>query len=96
MDTSSLVFYHCDMGPSNILYDEGRLAIIDWECAGFVPKDWIWTKFRLSAGMDLPCEGEAKYGFRTRVQMSLGEIGFDDVALRWLEWRATASEDSCG
>lgn len=55
MDCSALVFYHCDLGLSNILVDpvNGIIAIIDWEIAGFVPREWIRTKFRVSSGMNL-------------------------------------------
>ncbi|KAK3614204.1 hypothetical protein LTR22_027867 [Elasticomyces elasticus] len=84
MDCSTLVFFHCDLGPSNILYANGGVSVIDWEVAGFVPKEWIRTKFRLSSGMDLDCEGELKYEYRTRVQARLGESGFCDVADRWV------------
>lgn len=41
MDTSvaSLGFYHCDLGPTNVLVDAAskRIGIIDWEMAGYVP-----------------------------------------------------------
>ena len=50
MDCSTLTFYHCDLGPGNIIVSltEGSIGIIDWETAGFVPKEWIRTKFRVS------------------------------------------------
>lgn len=52
MDCSKLVFYHCDLGPTNVLVDRvsGSDGVIDWEVAGFVPREWILTKFRLSRG----------------------------------------------
>ncbi|CAI7586955.1 unnamed protein product [Penicillium palitans] len=44
MDVSTLVFYHCDLGPTNLLVDAstGSLGIIDWELAGYVPIEWGW------------------------------------------------------
>ena len=41
VDVSSLVFYHCDLGPGNIIVnpEKRRLGIIDWEIAGFVPRE---------------------------------------------------------
>lgn len=49
MDISTLVFYHCDLGPTNLLVNAltGSLGIIDWELAGYVPVEWVRTKFRL-------------------------------------------------
>jgi serine/threonine protein kinase len=39
------VFTHADLNPSNILIDHGRLSgIVDWECAGFYPEYWEFTK----------------------------------------------------
>ena len=39
------VFTHADLSPSNILIDHERLsAIVDWECAGFYPEYWEFTK----------------------------------------------------
>jgi len=90
MDVSNLMFYHCDMGPPNVLYDDntGRLSVIDWECAGFVPKEWIRTKFRLSGGMDLEeAEGESRYDYRRRVAACLGDRGWGDVSERWVQIR---------
>lgn len=56
MECSPLVFYHCDLGPGNIIIDpeDDSIGIIDWETAGYVPKDWIRTKFCLSSGINLP------------------------------------------
>jgi hypothetical protein len=28
--------------------------MIDWETAGYVPREWVRTKFHLSSGMDFP------------------------------------------
>ncbi|TGO20033.1 hypothetical protein BTUL_0001g00400 [Botrytis tulipae] len=39
------VFTHSDLHWSNILVDQGKLSgIIDWECAGFMPEYWEFTK----------------------------------------------------
>ncbi|TGO29116.1 hypothetical protein BPAE_0018g00010 [Botrytis paeoniae] len=39
------VFTHSDLHWSNILVDQGKLSgIIDWECAGFLPEYWEFTK----------------------------------------------------
>lgn len=39
------VFTHADLNPRNILIDHGRLSgIVDWECAGFYPEYWEFTR----------------------------------------------------
>lgn len=89
MDCSSFVFYHCDLGPGNILIGpQGSIGIIDWETAGFVPREWIRTKFRISGGMDLPLADEtARTDWRRRVSEKLESLGFQDVAGGWQSWR---------
>lgn len=93
MDCSSFVFYHCDLGPGNILFDTTNcsIGIIDWETVGYVPKEWIRTKFRCSSGMDLPEKsGEVipQHDWRRRVSQELEKLGFSDVVENWLAWRA--------
>ncbi len=94
MDCSSLLFYHCDLGPGNILFDEsdGSIGIIDWETAGYVPKEWIRTKFRCSSGMDLPDRAGhdiPRTDWRRRVSRELERLGLPDVAENWVAWHAT-------
>ncbi|KAK3291156.1 kinase-like domain-containing protein [Chaetomium fimeti] len=88
MDVSSLVFYHCDLGPGNILVgpDEDRgIGIIDWEVAGYVPREWIRTKFHLSSGMDFPTVEDAqKSDWRRLVSRKLAAMGFKEVIDGWL------------
>ncbi|OQD95230.1 hypothetical protein PENSOL_c021G04959 [Penicillium solitum] len=39
------VFTHADLNPRNIIIDRGRLSgIVDWECAGFYPEYWEFTR----------------------------------------------------
>ncbi|KAG8408401.1 hypothetical protein J3459_017812 [Metarhizium acridum] len=86
MDCSTLVFNHCDLGPTNVLVDldTGRISIIDWEIAGFVPVEWIRTKFRVSSGMNLSSGDEVDW--RRRVQDDLGKKGYTDVADGFMAW----------
>ena len=93
MDCSTFVFYHADLGPVNIIVEDipkaGTIGIIDWEIAGYVPKGWIRTKFRLSSGLDLPdaSPGEESYWWRSEVQKLLEKRGFVDHAKEWTAWR---------
>lgn len=82
MDVSSLVFYHCDLGPTNLLVDvsTGSLGIIDWELAGYVPIEWVRTKFRISGGMDFDYGDEdSKKDWRRKVAQRLEKMGYCDV-----------------
>jgi hypothetical protein len=93
MDVSALVFYHCDLGPTNLLVDvsTGSLGIIDWELAGYVPVEWVRTKLRLSAGMDLSHgDANSKREWRRRVAQHLEKMGYSDVVDAW--WRFQDSE----
>ncbi|KAJ5786785.1 uncharacterized protein N7503_011997 [Penicillium pulvis] len=43
-------FTHADLHPSNNLIDRGRLSgNVDWECAGFYPEYWEYTKLMYGA-----------------------------------------------
>jgi aminoglycoside phosphotransferase len=57
MDCSDLVFYHADMGLTNIVVENEpktrAIGVIDLEIAGYLPRDWVRTKFRVSSGMNL-------------------------------------------
>lgn len=64
MDCSNPVFYYCDLGPTNVLVDkDGSLGVIDWGTTGFVPSEWIKTKFRVPSGMKLS-GGDDVLGYR--------------------------------
>lgn len=94
MECSTLCFYHCDLVPGNILVnlETETFGIIDWECAGFVPREWIKTKFCVSGSMDLDTsasdykDAEYRKEWKSRMQASLMEIGFLDVATSFFEW----------
>lgn len=95
MDCSTFVFYHCDLGPGNIIInpDDKSLGIIDWECAGFVPRAWVRTKFRVCGGMDLEMTPGTdtnipRHDWRLQMQQRLGKDGFVDVATNWLQWHS--------
>ncbi|KAI9052601.1 hypothetical protein LZ554_003944 [Drepanopeziza brunnea f. sp. 'monogermtubi'] len=91
LECSSFYFYHCDLGPGNVLIDTATnsIGIIDWETAGFVPKEWIRTKFRISGGMDFGVKDlSSRTDWRSRVQRQLEKEGFPDIAEQWMAWRA--------
>ncbi|KAF2240342.1 hypothetical protein BU26DRAFT_526084 [Trematosphaeria pertusa] len=90
MDCSKPVFYHADLGPGNIIVEDepttGDIGIIDFEIAGYLPRGWIRTKFRLSPGMNLSASEHPTW-WRAEVQKALGAHGFEDHADAWMRWR---------
>lgn len=92
MDCSSFIFYHADLGPTNIIVEDepssGKVGIIDFEISGYFPRGWIRTKFRLSSGMDLSdLASDRPTLWRAEVQKALEFYGFDDFSQAWMEWR---------
>jgi hypothetical protein len=85
MDCSTLVFHHCDMNPGNIIWDATTrtVGVIDWETAGFVPKEWIRTKVRKSGAMMLECtDGEVdRWEWARRFDESLEAERFAFVSM---------------
>lgn len=91
MSCSSFVFYHSDLGPGNIIVEtdpkQGTVGIIDWEAAGYFPRGWVRTKFRISSGMDLPTSvTDEPTWWRSEVQKLLGVNGFEDYSEAWTSW----------
>jgi len=93
MDCSTLCFYHCDLGPGNVLVDLNtkEISVIDWECAGYVPQAWIRTKFLVCSSMNLEpptdsAEPHSREEWRHSMQMSLGKHGFADASKSWQTW----------
>jgi serine/threonine protein kinase len=86
MDCSKVVFYHCDLSPTNILVDPvtGFVGIIDWEIAGFVPIEWVKTKVRVCSGMNLSGDNELEW--RKRVINRMEDMGFTDVVNKYITW----------
>lgn len=40
-----IIFSHSDLHPSNIFIEQGRFSgIVDWECAGYWPEYWEYTR----------------------------------------------------
>ncbi|KAI1906270.1 hypothetical protein LOZ61_006770 [Ophidiomyces ophidiicola] len=97
IDCSSLVFYHADLGPVNIIVEAepnlGNVGIIDWEIAGFFPRGWVRTKFHLSSGMDFDNDAvEDRHCWRRDVGSLLGDLGFESYAEEWQSWRANSRQ----
>ena len=89
MDCHDIVFYHADLGPQNIIIEAepstGRVGVIDFENAGYFPRGWIRTKFRICSGMDLSSRDDP-YQWRLEVERALGAQGFEDAVQAWQKW----------
>jgi len=83
MVCSTLVIYHCDLNPGNIIWDATTksVGIIDRETAGFVPKEWIRTVVRKSRSMVLEHDDAEVdwWEWARRFDRSLEVEGFDFV-----------------
>ena len=91
MDCSVFVLAHNDLGPTNIIVDDGdRVTVIDWEMAGYVPREWVRTKFAVCGvlgvervhrepGGEGPVRVERSGEYPVRVERRLGEMGFPEV-----------------
>ena len=91
MDITSLSFHHCDLGPGNVLVDLNTdplsIGIIDWGVTGYVPREWIRTKFRLSGGMDFEFgDNNEQIEWRRSVAQQLEAMGFTDVVHEWIQF----------
>lgn len=84
------VFYHADLGPSNIKVkvEKGKIkvtGILDWEIAGYVPKGWIATKLVVGTGLDFDWDGNG--GGETKWRENLGHVlkgmGYEESGHRW-------------
>jgi len=88
MKCDAFVLYHCDIGPKNAIVDlrEGcKVGLVDWEVTGFVPEEWIRTKFCVCWGMDFdfPDNDVESKDWRHRVQLQLAQEGFSEVEKAW-------------
>ena len=90
MDCSDLVFQHCDFGPTNLIVEKeprlGSVGVIDWEAAGYFPRDWVRTNCHVKSGMDLTC-WEPSYRWRAELGRVLGSHGFKELAQVWMDSR---------
>ncbi|KXJ84941.1 hypothetical protein Micbo1qcDRAFT_225558 [Microdochium bolleyi] len=88
MDCSVFSFYHCDLSPANVIIGpDGSIGIIDWETAGYVPREWYRTKVRVCMGLNfVDRDGDMATEWRRMFQKQLGSEGFGEVAHEWAEW----------
>lgn len=65
-------FTHSDLHYTNLLVDRGRLSgIIDWECSGYMPEYWDFTKAMYSARRNPILESIFRRAFSYRYEPEL-------------------------
>jgi hypothetical protein len=101
MDCSVFVLAHNDLGPTNIILNGDRIVVIDWEMAGYVPLEWVRTKFAVCGALNVeritrpsvvrdgepPVRVERNDEYRVRVEQRLGEMGFPEVTAAYKKMR---------
>jgi hypothetical protein len=80
---------HNDLGPIIIIVNANRIAVLDWEMAGYAPLEWVRTKFGIcgalcvervsSAGVERNSE------WPVRVEQKLGGMGLPEVAEAYIK-----------
>lgn len=89
MDTSTFVFNHNDLGPTNVIVDVGdncNIGLVDWEMAVFVPFAWVRTKlaacwagdFNSRKGVD--ADDISMSEWRRHVAEELGKYNVPDLS----------------
>jgi hypothetical protein len=74
-----------------------RVVVVDWEMAGYMPLEWVRTKFavcgvlRVERGRGAALEVNQDY--RARVERRLGEIGFPEVTEAYREMMRARKEE---
>jgi hypothetical protein len=76
MDCSVFVLSHNDLGPTNIIVNGDRIAVLDWELAGYCPLAWVRTKFAVCGALHAERVGsagvEVNSEYRVRVERRAG------------------------
>lgn len=85
-------FFHEDLGPTNVVIDtqEGKIGIIDWQAAEYVPREWIGINFARALAMvqDPPIPDTYRSNdYAQRVWKALQRYGFSDDGSAWLSWK---------
>jgi hypothetical protein len=93
----SLVFFHADLGPANIIVEKvpssGKVGTIDFETAGYFPRNWIKMKFRISGRLELTSDIDEHFGRRKACIKAVERNGFQDFMSSWQRWRMSTEHN---
>ncbi|KZF21032.1 hypothetical protein L228DRAFT_262100 [Xylona heveae TC161] len=91
-EQNEFVFYHQDLGPTNIMVERRQekvvvSGILDWAGVGFLPKGFIATKPSFSPGFEFEwgCAGDRRQWMIMLRDALIGN-GFQWFAYDWAEW----------
>lgn len=59
MDFSTFILSHNDLRPTNIIVNGDRIAVIEFELAGYAPLAWVRTKFAVCGVLQVERVGDA-------------------------------------
>ncbi|CAJ2503529.1 Uu.00g109230.m01.CDS01 [Anthostomella pinea] len=97
MDCSTFVLSHNDLGPTNILVDGDKIAIIDWELAGYSPLAWVRTKFAICGVLNTESVSDdgvkRDKEYRVMVEQKLRDLGFPEVTEAYEKLEKARSEE---
>ena len=93
-DYNKCVFYHADLGPTNIKIEiqdgEGVVVgLLDWEVCGFMPIGWVATKPFVSDGYTFEWgigEFEGRWDWSNMLGRALEGLGFKAFGSEWRKW----------
>lgn len=99
MDTSTFVFNHNPLGPTNVMFDVDdncNIGIVGWEMGGFVPFAWVRTKLATCFAMDFCWKGvdvddTSRSEWRRRVAKELGKHNVPDLSDEYQSWYKQSS-----
>jgi hypothetical protein len=90
MDFSNLVFGHNALDHDCVIVEKepktGNIGIVYFEAAGFVPRSWIRTQFKVDAG-SYQCFPDDRRNWPVEILDGLEANGFDEVSKAFWKWR---------
>jgi len=88
----TLVLYHDDQGPTNILISDSGdhvAAIIDWANVSYVPRFWVATVVLCTAAFRFEHEGEGSRDWALMFAEALRKQGFEECVAEFRKWHDT-------
>ena len=91
----TLVLYHDDQGPTNILISDSGdnvEAIIDWANVSYVPRFWVATVVLCTGAFRFEHEGKGSKDWALMFAEALKKQGFEECAAEFRKWHDTVAD----